>query len=317
MNQAKMDLQRPRIAVIGSGAVGTYYGARLVQHGQDVHFLLRSDYDTVVKMGWTIKSCRGDFVLRPDQINVYDDVMLMPKVDLVLICLKTVSNHLFAPLVAPLLHADTLILTLQNGLGNEEQLAKLFGSERILGGMAFVCLNRVKPGLVHHIDQGWIQIGDYSGGITPRIRAIGDLFNRASIECQVLDNLALGRWDKLVWNVPFNGLGAALNLTTDKLIGTTAGLDLVTQLMREVIAAAAAQGLLLPETTIERKLNHTRTMGAYKTSMQIDRHEHRPMEVESILGEPVRVAQRLGVPVPAMEWLYRLVNIVNMENIVN
>jgi 2-dehydropantoate 2-reductase len=301
----------PRIAVIGSGAVGTYYGARLAQHGHDVHFLLRSDYATVVKRGWTIRSCHGDFVLSSDQINVYDNVMRMPQADLVLVCLKTVSNNQFEPLIGPLLHPGTLILTLQNGLGNEEQLARLFGRERVLGGMAFVCLNRIEPGLIHHIDQGWIQIGDFTGGLSPRIEAIGQLFNNSGVQCRVLNNLLLGRWEKLVWNVPFNGLGAALDLTTDKLIATEPGLELVVKLMREVIAAAAGQGLVLPETIIERNLNHTRTMGPYRTSMQIDRREGRPMEVESILGEPVRTALRSGVPVPQMEALYSFVNIVN------
>lgn len=309
------DATHPRIAVIGSGAVGAYYGARLAQHGHDVHFLLRSDYATVVKMGWNIRSCHGDFVLTPDQINVYDSVSRMPKADLVLVCLKTVSNDQYEPLIRPLLHPGTLILTLQNGLGNEEQLASLFGRQRVLGGMAFVCLNRVEPGLVHHIDQGWIQIGDFSGGRSPRIDAIGQFFNDSGVKCKVLDNLMLGRWDKLVWNVPFNGLGAALDLTTDKLIGTEPGLEMVTAIMREVIAAAAAQGLILPETSIEQKLNHTRTMGAYNTSMQIDRHQGRPMEVESILGEPVRAARRAGVPVPYMESVYALVKIVSLANV--
>ncbi|MFI5380194.1 MAG: 2-dehydropantoate 2-reductase, partial [Tepidisphaerales bacterium] len=314
-DQLTFDATHPRIAVVGSGAVGTYYGARLADHGHDVHFLLRSDYATVVKQGWSIQSCLGDFVLRPDQINVYDNVMRMPKADLVLVCLKTVSNDQFEPLIGPLLHPGTLILTLQNGLGNEEQLAGLFGRRRVLGGMAFVCLNRIGPGRVQHIDQGWIQIGDFSGGLTPRINAIGELFNTSGVQCSVLENLMLGRWDKLVWNVPFNGLGAALDLTTDKLIGTEAGLEMVTGLMREVVAAAAAQGLVLRETTIERKLNHTRTMGAYKTSMQIDRHERRPMELESILGEPLRAARRAGIAVPQMEALYAAVKIVNAANI--
>ncbi len=153
---------QPRIAVVGSGAVGAYYGGRLAQHGHDVHFLVRSDYEAVKKNGWTIRSCDGDFVLPPASLNVYDEPEAMPRVDLVLVTLKTTSNDAYPQLIGPLLGDNTCILTIQNGLGNEDRLAELFGAQRVLGGMAFVCINRIAPGVIHHIEHGQVRLGEFA-----------------------------------------------------------------------------------------------------------------------------------------------------------
>ena len=205
-------LSHPTICVIGAGAVGGYYGARLAQHGNDVHFLLRNDYDAIRTNGWTIQSCDGDFALRPGSFGAFDDPKKLPKADLVLVTLKTTANNQFETLISPLIKQDTAILTLQNGLGNEEQLSALFGRERILGGMAFTCINRIGPGAIHHMAEGWIRIGEFTGGPSERATQIADLFIAAGIDCKVLDDLRRGRWEKLCWNIPFNGLGAVMDL---------------------------------------------------------------------------------------------------------
>ncbi|HLL89706.1 MAG TPA: 2-dehydropantoate 2-reductase N-terminal domain-containing protein, partial [Tepidisphaeraceae bacterium] len=165
------------------------------------------------------------FTLGPEQVRAYRDAREMPAVDLVIVALKATANDQFEPLVRPLLAEHTAILTLQNGLGNEEQLAEFFGPHRILGGLAFVCINRLAAGHVRHTDYGFIKLGEFAGtgptpGDSPRARAIADLFTAAKVPCSVLPDLKLGRWEKLVWNVPFNGLGAALDLATDQLLAT-------------------------------------------------------------------------------------------------
>ncbi len=185
-------LNNPTICIIGSGAVGGYYGARLAQQGNRVHFLLRSEYDAVQKNGWTIRSCDGDFTLPPGAFGAHDDPGEMPKADLVLVTLKTTANDQFDALIRPLLKEQTAILTLQNGLGNEERLAELFGKERILGGMAFTCINRIGPGLIHHMAEGWIRLGEFGGGPSARASQIADLFTAARLDCKVLDNLRRG-----------------------------------------------------------------------------------------------------------------------------
>lgn len=306
-----MSNDHPTIAIIGAGAVGGYYGARLAQHGHDVHFLLRSDYEAVKSAGWNVQSCAGDFQIPPDRVKVYDDPKNMPAADLVIIALKTTCNDQLEPLVRPLLKDNTAILTIQNGLGNEERLAGLFGAERVLGGMAFTCLNRAGPGLIRHLDHGVIRLGEFGGGPSARASRIAAMFNASKVPCHVLDDLRCGRWSKLVWNIPFNGLGAALDLTTDRLIDTDRGVQLVSAIIREVIAITQALGMQLPGDILEQQIRHTRTMGPYRSSMQIDRQEGRPMEIESILGEPLRHAERLGVPAPNIKMLYELACLVN------
>ena len=294
----------PTIAIIGSGAVGGYYGARLAQHGHQVHFLLRSDFETVRSNGWTIESCDGDFALSADQINVYRKPSEMPPADLVIVTLKTTANADFPRLITPILKEDTAILTLQNGLGNEEALADLFGARRILGGLAFTCINRIAPGHIRHSAHGVIRLGEFGGGPSERAEKIAQLFNASRIHCQVLENLQYGRWDKLVWNVPFNGLGAALDLSTQRLIANADVQSLVEELMREVVATAGSTGIHLPGEIIGEKIEHTRTMGEYFTSMQLDRQHGRPLETQAIVGRPLQIAENGGIKTPFLKMLH-------------
>ena len=308
---------RPTIAVVGAGAVGGYYGGRLAQHRHDVHFLMRSDHEAVRRNGLSVKSRDGDFRLAPGEIRVYDDPASMPRADLVVVALKTTANDQYEPLIGPLLKDDTAILTIQNGLGNEQQLARLFGAGRVLGGLAFVCVNRTGPGQIHHIDHGMIRLGECEGGPSPRADGIAALFRNSRIPCEVLPDVRFGRWAKLVWNIPFNGLGAVLDLTTDRLIDNEPGLRLVSQIMNEVMSAAEALGMKMPPDMLEQQIRHTRTMGPYRTSMQIDRQENRAMEIESILGEPLRQARQAGVPTPRLELLYELAKIIDAARLID
>jgi 2-dehydropantoate 2-reductase len=302
--------RKPLIGVIGAGAVGAYYGARLAHARQDVHFLMRSDAPLVRERGLRIESYQGDFAIPPGQIHVYDDPAKMPKADLVLVALKATSNHLLPALVSPLVKDDTVLVTMQNGLGNEEDLADLFGAERVMGGMAFICNNRVSPGVIRHLSEGWVRLGEFNGRPQPRTHRICRMFEAAGVECRVIEDLRHGRWEKILWNLPFNGLGALMLATTDKLIATAEGLEMVTALMREAMAIAGSLGLNWPERWIPDKIAMTRRMGAYKTSMQIDRERSRPLEIEAIVGRPLKVARERGVPSPRIEMLYRMLTLL-------
>jgi 2-dehydropantoate 2-reductase len=306
-----------KIAVVGCGALGSYYGAKLCRDGQTVHFLLRSDYDRVRRHGVTIRSPEGDFNVRPRCARQPEEVGVS---DLVLVGLKTTANDQFSRLLPPLVGPKTAVLTLQNGLGNEEQLAKLFPAAQILGGLCFVCLNRVEPGVIHHIGHGRIVLGEFQRWPEPRTHDIASMIRHAGVPCDVTDDLARAHWEKLVWNIPFNGLGVASSagigalrsgsvpargqrgpcLTTDKLLGDPAWATAVRELMREIVHAAQARDLKLSDDLIETQIERTVPMGAYKASTLIDFERGQPLELESLFLEPLRQAQEAGVDTPRL-----------------
>jgi 2-dehydropantoate 2-reductase len=311
-----------KIAVVGCGAVGSYYGARLCRAGREVHFLLRSDYDAVRQSGVTVRSFEGDFHVQPKCARTSEEIGVC---DVVLIGLKTTANDQFPKLLPPLAGPQTAVVTLQNGLGNTEQLARLFSPEQILSGLCFVCLNRVEPGVIHHMEYGMIVLGEFQRRAGPRTQKLAAMFRDAGVPCKVTDNLAQAQWEKLVWNIPFNGLGVASAagyevfatrhpppatrhspgpvLTTDKLLCDPRWEKLLRELMLEVIAAAGALGFEIPVSHAEEQIDRTRTMGAYKASTLLDFELGRPLELESMFLEPLRRAQKAGVPVPRLATL--------------
>src|SRR2546428_12462647 len=195
-----------KVGVVGCGALGSFYGAKLCRANEDVQFLLRSDYEVVRRRGVAIRSAQGDFHVHPKPARSPEEIGVA---DLVLIGLKTTANDQFRRLLPPLVGPGTAILTLQNGLGNEEQLARLFPREQILGGLCFVCLNRLEPGLIYHIEHGLVVLGEFQRFPEPRTHDLASIFRQAGIACKVTDNLTRAHWEKLIWNIPFNGLGVA------------------------------------------------------------------------------------------------------------
>src|SRR5437660_8338402 len=165
---------------------------------------MRGDLSEIRREGFSVHGKGENF--RVAKVNCYNSTEEIGRCDLVLIAVKATSNADLVDLVPPLLHQRTALLTLQNGLGNEEFLAAHFGAERMLGGLCFICLNRISRTLVERYDYGHIVIGEY--GRAPRLRTkeVAAEFARGGVQCSVVEDLALERWRKLVWNIPFNGL---------------------------------------------------------------------------------------------------------------
>ena len=295
-----------RIAIVGSGALGLFYGGLLQRGGNEVHFLLRSDYDTIMRDGLTVHSINGDFRL-PD-VNGHKNTSEIGPVDLVLVGLKTFANRHLGELIWPLLSENTQILTLQNGLGNEDYLADLFGAERIIGGVAFLCSNRGESGHIHHTAAGRIIIGEYKNVDQARLELLTECFKSADIDCKATNDLKKTRWEKLVWNIPYNGLCALMQQTVDLLMKVPSTRELVRNLMIEVIIAANAQGLTksIPESYADSMLEFTDGMGVYKPSMQIDREEGREREIQAIFRAPLEYGRQQGVNMPRVEMLATL-----------
>jgi 2-dehydropantoate 2-reductase len=290
------------VAIVGSGAIGLYYGGRLAEAGIDVKFLVRSDYDQLSKFGLEVESVAGNFHL--SNISVFKDPEDIGPVDLVIVAWKATANDSLVSVLPPLLHETTQVLTLQNGLGNCESIAKIVGSDRVCGGLCFVCINRIKPGTIRHTAGGRMTIGEFSKGVPNRAKTIAQRFKAANIPASAVDDLAKAQWEKLIWNIPFNGLAVAEGgVTTDVLLADLKIENEIRSLMREVIAAADAQGILLDPQLIESNIERTRPMGPYQPSTMIDFVEGRELELGPIWEEPLRRAQAVGVEMPKLKKL--------------
>ena len=282
--------------------MGSYYGARLAQAGEDVIFLLRADYEHVKEHGLEVRSVAGDFHL--DDVQCARSSAEIGPVDLVIVAWKTTSNAMALEVISPLLGRDTAILTLQNGLGNCEHLAELFGAEMVMAGLCFVCINRLSPGVISHTASGLIRIGEFVGGKSARLEKVAEVFSAAHFPCDAVDSLEKALWMKLVWNVPFNGLAIAEGGVDTAVLLHERGLESkVRAIMAEVIDVAAALGHVIPQSVIDHQVEITLPMGAYRPSSMIDFVEGRPVEFEAIWGIPLATAHRLGISVPEMEEL--------------
>ncbi|MBD2387181.1 putative 2-dehydropantoate 2-reductase [Cylindrospermum sp. FACHB-282] len=295
-------------AILGTGALGGFYGARLQKAGLEVHFLLKSDYLEVKQNGLVVESKDGDFTL--PQVHAYCNVEKMPRCDVVVVALKTTQNHLLPQILPPVIKENGVVLVLQNGLGVEEEVAQIVSGVSVIGGLCFLCSNKVGPGHIRHLDYGHMTLGEYNSnyhpaGTTEKMRQIAEDFNSANIPIELVEDLLLGRWKKLVWNIPYNGLSVILNATTDELMADIYTRQLVEQLMYEVADGAKSTGRIIPDSFIQTMLDYTVKMKPYRTSMKIDYDEGRALEVEAIFGNPLRKAQAAGANLPQINCVYQ------------
>lgn len=293
--------------VIGTGALGAYYGARLHHAGRKVRFLLRSDFDAVASNGLVVESPEGDFSIeRPE---IYREARDLPPSDVTLVCLKSTGNAALPDLLPAPVGAEGDVIVMQNGLGIEEEIAAFLPGHRIFGGLSFLCSNRIAPGRIRHIDYGEVRFGEYrpggaSAGVSDRMRAFAADFEAAGVPVVLEENLATARWKKLVWNIPYNGLCALLDCTTDALMADPARSAEVRALMLEVVAAAAGEGVEIQASFVEKMLADTIPMGAYRPSMLVDRRAGRRMELDAIYAAPLARAAAAGVSCPRIAALH-------------
>jgi 2-dehydropantoate 2-reductase len=309
-----------RFGVLGAGALGCFYGGRLAAAGYEVSLHVRQAAwrEAIQQRGLKVSSIDGDFQVQPVVVTHTEE---FEPLDLLIIGLKaTVDLGTLVALLRPVLVKQApkcpVLFTLQNGLGNEEMVAEacdmILGrsegaSVPIAGGIAFLCSNRGEPGHVIHSAHGWIKAGWHRSPIPFGTVAIVDAFARAGLSCEWVDSLLAARYEKLVWNIPFNGLGVAAGANVADVLESPRLRELARTLMMEVVATAQAEQCSLPSGVVEDMMQRSRAMGPYRTSMQIDHELGRPLEIRSILGEPLGRANQWGVPVPALEVLFTLV----------
>ena len=297
---------QPRIAIVGTGALGCYYGARLAKAGEDVHFQVRSGRAAVMARGLKVKTPTERIHVKKPQVSATTEEI--GPCDLVLVALKATANDQLKKMLPPLLKPGTVVLTLQNGLGVEEPVAEVVGAENVLGAICFIGCIRTAPGTVTCSFPGLVLLGEFGRPAGDRTHAIAALFARAGVKCEAQNNLEELRWRKLVWNVPFNGLAiAAGGITTDVILADEGLKLLARRLMEEIVEAAAKFGHVIPRSFVDLQFDRTAKMGKYRPSSLIDYEEGREVELEEIWGEPVRRARTQGAPVPRLEMLYWLI----------
>ena len=288
-------------SVVGTGAIGGFYGGRLAHAGRTVRFLLHSDYEHVRQHGLRVDSCDGDFVL--PQVEAYRDAREMPRSDVVLVCLKTVRNHDVLPeLLHPLIHEGTTVVLIQNGIGLEEDLQNVFPGLGIVAGLAFICSAKAGPGHIRHQDFGSINLGNYFCPSERFDALLADLSD-AGLKAAGVPYLE-ARWKKAVWNMPFNGMTVALNTSTDKLLNTPATRRLIYDQMMEVVGAAQALGVsTLTSAFANQMIATTDRMVPYSPSMKLDFDNGRPMEIEYLYTRPIAEARKAGFDMPKLAML--------------
>jgi 2-dehydropantoate 2-reductase len=291
------------IAIVGSGALGSYYGARLALAGSDVRFLMRGDLATVRERGLTLREKDG--VRHLPQVAAFGTPEEIGPVDVVFITLKTTANAQFARLLPPLLGPDTAVVTLQNGLGSEEQVASVVGAERVLGGLCFIAVTRSGPGeLTGFHTPGSLTLGEFGRPASDRTRTIAGRLVAAGVNCTAVENLVEARWRKLVWNIPFNGLAVLHNRTTDRICDDPDLAAEARELMQELKQVARAFGFEIPDEFLRQQFEVTPPMGAYQPSSLVDFRAGREVELDAIWGEPLRRARSAGVAIPRLEKLF-------------
>lgn len=286
-----------KIVVVGAGAVGGWYGGLLAEKGHQVNLVTRRDYSQINQTGLCLRDLNGEKVIR--SLKAFPDCQTIGQCDLIIIAAKSTANQELPALIKPLIGPTTLLLTLQNGMGNCEIFSGLFSPDKIIGGLCFVCINRIHPAVIENTHSGYIRMAAAHGTPHENVRRCVELFKEIGVDCQAEDSLDSILWKKLCWNIPFNGLAiAAGGLTTDLIMESKELRSCAERLMKEVQEAALQCGYPFSNEHIDRQFRVTMGMGAYRPSSLIDYLEGREVEVEGLWGEPLRrgLAQDVKMP---------------------
>ncbi|UVM25839.1 putative 2-dehydropantoate 2-reductase [Pseudomonas sp. B21-021] len=314
-------VNKPVVGIIGTGAIGGFYGVMLARAGFDVHFLLRSEFSAVAERGLQVDSAvHGTLTLNP--VQAYSSAEDMPPCDWLLVGAKTTSNAGLAPSIIQAAKPDAKVLVLQNGLDVEDSLRALLpDSLHLLGGLCLICVHREGPGQITHQALGAVNVGYHSGPApddAARMAIVEEgagLFRAAGLDSQAMPNLHQARWQKLVWNIPYNGLSVLLRASTTPLMADTDSRALIQALMAEVVQGAKACGHDMPPGYAEYLFMMTEKMPDYWPSMYHDFLHKRPLELEAIYARPLAAAKAAGCELPRIESLYRTLSFIDRRNV--
>ena len=288
----------PNILIVGAGAIGSFYGAILKRAGCRVSTVLRSDYEAVKAQGIRITSPLGDLSYQPDQIYREGDVPA-EEPDFLLLCVKVLPGVERSALIAPWMGRKTRLVLIENGLDIERELAESYPDSPLISCLAFIAVSRTESGVIEHQAYGKLVMGLYPRGIDDNCQALSDLFQEGGIKVDLTERVVAERWNKCLWNTPFNPLSVIANgADTRTMLDVDGGEALIRAMMREVMEVADAEGYPIDEARVDKNITGTRKMPAYRNSMALDYLNGRAIEREAVLGNVVAIAERHGIAVP-------------------
>ncbi|EGV33998.1 2-dehydropantoate 2-reductase [Thiorhodococcus drewsii AZ1] len=298
--------------IFGTGALGGFYGSRLLAGGSTVRFIAHSDVDFIRREGLRVDSPLGDQHHQP--VEVYRDSDVIPRSDVVCVGLKSTQNHRLVELLEPLIGEGTLILNLQNGLTMEEELVEAFPQAVVVAGLCFLCSNKVGPGHITHLDYGLVSFAPFDERGREQIPALMAAFSAGGVKVESQPSLPQARWRKLAWNIPFNGLSVLLDVDTNRIMADPDGRVLAEQLMAEVALGAETCGVPFDEGFMPKLMQITEAMTPYAPSMRLDYLAKRELEIEFMYERPLREVSKRGVRLPAVEAVARQLRFVDRHN---
>ena len=291
-----------RVGVVGAGAVGGYFGARLAASGEEVTFIARGDHLGAMRRdGLRVNSIQGDLQIHSEFRSSSEPI---DPVDVVLLAVKSHDTEEAARSLAPFMGMDTAVLSLQNGVDNADRIARLWGGDRTLAGVAFISARMTAPGMIEHRGGGRITLGPLQAGGQDKARAVHAMLVRARIPCEISPDIRELLWRKLAWNAPFCALSCLLRMTVGDILGSAALETLVRGCIDEVREAARCRGIELPPSIAEEALSVSATMREVKPSMLQDLEAGKPLEHEALNGIVVKILQQSGKRAPINEILY-------------
>ncbi|MBX3027214.1 2-dehydropantoate 2-reductase [bacterium] len=302
---------RERVLVMGSGALGVFFGGRLAQAGVDVVFVARgATLEALRRDGLRIASARGVERVAPLRA-VATPAEAGPR-SVVLVCVKSYDTDAAAAALRPVVGPDTIVLSLQNGIENEARLAAALDLPPLLGGLTHIGAELVAPGVVQLDSGGRIIFGELDGRPSARVARLEALFAAAGVDHRASRHIAVMLWDKLAWNAAFNATTAVTQRTVGALLADADGRALVRAAMLEVVAVAQANGVPLAAARVDASLRHSaEELAALKTSMLQDRQRGRRLEYDALNGAVLRAAARHGVPTPVNRVLHDLLAVLD------
>ncbi|WP_019121797.1 ketopantoate reductase family protein [Brevibacillus massiliensis] len=302
-----------KIGVIGSGAVGGFYGAMLRKAGHEVIFLARGRHlQAMRENGLRVIADFASF-----QVNgtFTDSLKSVSMAELLLFTVKSTDTRETAAALSPLLKADSFVLTLQNGVDNEEVLAEVFGRERVLSGAAYLSSHIEQPGVIRQQGPYSIIMGALAPSAGERAAAVQEMFQASGIECRLSKSILARKWNKLLWNVTFNPLSAAAKATVGEILDCQDLRSTAERVLQEAVQIGRACGVEISQQVIDRIFPGAEQVRHHKTSMLQDRESGKKMEIESLCGFFVRKSAALRMEVPALQTLYGILKSIEAKEV--